>query len=487
MGILIGIRQLPNSLRMSFILVVGSAHLDLLARAKDRDDVVDREGTLKIGVGGTACNVAVNIANVGTPVRFLTALNDEEISKVIEHYLSKHGVENFIHRDNQLPSSGFSAHIDTSGEITSAISSMAVEDCKFPDSIIESALEGAKAVMVDCNLSVDTIRTLATKAKERNIPIYVSAVSEPKSVRWAGVSDLFRCAFMNKREATFLSNNVFGRRTSAGELSGLLKTPLLITDAENGSTLAMPDGRLESIPAPTFSRETLVNGTRLGMGDAMAAGVMVMHEIHGFNLSDAAAGSLKMVKWIGESLACNRGDPNALETAMSEFKVQASRDAMTGALNRSSIEKVMTRAVNERRGAGISPFSILMVDIDHFKSINDQYGHNVGDEVIQQVAEEIRGALRGEDSFGRWGGEEFVVVLEQTDVRGAILVAQRIRESVMTITSPRQITASLGCAEFERSKYTDVKSLVEAADKALYDAKHAGRNKVRAIPVGNSQ
>jgi diguanylate cyclase (GGDEF)-like protein len=469
---------------MSIILIVGSAHLDLLARATERDDVVDKIGTLNIGVGGTACNVAVNIANVGTSARLLTALNGEEISKVVEDYLTRFGVETLVHYDSSLPSSGFSAHVDRTGEITSAVSSMAVEHCNFPDELVDAALDGVAAVVLDCNLSVKTLNQIATKATASNIPIYVCAVSEPKSVRWAGISSRVKCAFMNAREAAFLSKQVFGRKSTPANLAALLGTTLLITDAENGSDLATPTGQVSHIPAPDFDRATLINGTRLGMGDAMAAGTIVMHQMHGFDLVHAASNSLKMVRWIGESKACNKGQHNALELAMADFKKLATYDALTGTLNRASIEHAISRAINERRAGG-HPFSILVLDIDHFKGINDAYGHNTGDEVLKAVAAKVGEGLRAHDSLGRWGGEEFVVMLDSTNINGAIMVGNRIREAVMQLKHPRQITLSVGCAEFSPSHHKDVKSLIASADGALYRAKDSGRNRVMAMtPLG---
>lgn len=461
---------------MSKILVVGSAHLDILARSSHRDDVVDRIGTLSIEVGGTACNIAVNIAKIGVPTRFMTMLNESAFSKIIETYLQEQGVETIIQYEKDLPASGFSAHIDTDGELVSAVSSMPVEQRAFNDVMIKDAFDGVKAVCLDCNLSVDTIRSLALKARTLNIPAYVAAVSEEKSVRWAGVSELFKCAFMNKREARFMSQQVLGKRLAPLEMASLLRTTLLITDAEDGSVMVDPIGNSTKVVAPVIKKSKL--NTRLGMGDAMAAGVIAMHEIHGVPLMEAGNSARKMAGWIGETENCHRGDHNAIEAAIRDIRIQATHDKMTGALNRASAETLLAKMLSERRGHGQQYASILLIDIDHFKKINDQFGHNTGDQVIRDVADKIRICLREEDSVCRWGGEEFVVTLPQTAIKEAFTVGERIRKAMELISAPRPITVSIGCVQVDHDRHKSMKPLIEDADKALYTAKHMGRNRV---------
>jgi diguanylate cyclase (GGDEF)-like protein len=132
---------------------------------------------------------------------------------------------------------------------------------------------------------------------------------------------------------------------------------------------------------------------------------------------------------------------------------------------------------------GAPPCSILVIDIDHFKSINDQHGHPVGDMTLQLLTATLRKAAADPAFLGRLGGEEFVIVLPDTGLQAAQLAAERIRAQVPTIDlSPRvgerRITVSIGVAT---STGTDtVSSIMRRADAALYAAKHAGRNCVRA-------
>ena len=125
-----------------------------------------------------------------------------------------------------------------------------------------------------------------------------------------------------------------------------------------------------------------------------------------------------------------------------------------------------------------------MIDADNFKSINDNYGHSVGDRVIQQLAETLRGGLRTVDIVGRYGGEEFCVLLPRVDIEKAAEIAERLREQieielklVLDSESERVITASLGLVS-TLSDAKDIYELVEQADQALYASKNNGRNRV---------
>jgi len=157
----------------------------------------------------------------------------------------------------------------------------------------------------------------------------------------------------------------------------------------------------------------------------------------------------------------------------------SSIDGLSGLLNRTHWEAVVSAEFQRCRRIG-HPSSVVMIDIDHFKVINDRHGHPVGDAVIRSIARVLRGALRLHDVPGRYGGEEFGIVLPGTDSRGATLLAERIRARIESaILHPEKgvrATASLGVAEFE-VRDADHVDWIARADRALYAAKEAGRNR----------
>lgn len=134
------------------------------------------------------------------------------------------------------------------------------------------------------------------------------------------------------------------------------------------------------------------------------------------------------------------------------------------------------------------PLSLVLLDIDHFKRINDTYGHQAGDYVLMRVAQRVAEAVRGEDLFARYGGEEFVLLLRETGEDKAFLLAERLRrliESSDFTFSGQQIkvTFSAGIATLQDGNYADHEAFVAGADKQLYRAKEAGRNRVEALTL----
>jgi len=155
-------------------------------------------------------------------------------------------------------------------------------------------------------------------------------------------------------------------------------------------------------------------------------------------------------------------------------------DQLTGIANRRKALAVLEERI-ARAAAGGQAFAIAMLDIDHFKSINDEYGHAMGDAVLVRVAELCRTALRETDLVGRIGGEEFLLVIDGATSEGALITAERVRQAIANAgpVAPgvRTVTASLGVAAFQAGG--DGRSLMQAADEALYAAKHGGRNTLR--------
>jgi len=166
-------------------------------------------------------------------------------------------------------------------------------------------------------------------------------------------------------------------------------------------------------------------------------------------------------------------------------------DQLTGIGNRGAYhQRIDFQISNAERNN--DPFSLIMVDIDHFKKVNDRYGHAVGDRVLKEVAKTLKNNLRGVDMVARYGGEEFVVILPNTREHEAGLVAEKLRKaieeqvSLMHKDKPLTITISAGYAEYDRKTLNTAEKLQSAADKALYHAKVGGRNQVQAYAKGMS-
>lgn len=179
-----------------------------------------------------------------------------------------------------------------------------------------------------------------------------------------------------------------------------------------------------------------------------------------------------------------------LIAARDALHFQATHDLLTGIASRGAAMDFLTRELSrgfrERRG-----ISVVLVDVDHFKSINDRYGHLAGDAVLLELAQRMLKCIRPYDCLGRYGGEEFVVVLPSSAEEGGVRAAERIRKAIegTQVRAPEgkiSVTASLGVATTDPSRLQDPEELLRSADAALYRAKELGRNRVECSCTAES-
>jgi diguanylate cyclase (GGDEF)-like protein len=173
-----------------------------------------------------------------------------------------------------------------------------------------------------------------------------------------------------------------------------------------------------------------------------------------------------------------------LLAARDALKIQATHDALTGLLNRGALFDALVRELS-RSQREQAPLAVVMIDLDHFKSINDSHGHAAGDAVLRQAADRMRVQARAYDHVGRYGGEEFMLVLPNTSPQEGLALAERLRRTIAEQSFPIHhppgelpVTASLGMACCDGLTVATPDDLANAADHALYAAKAGGRNRV---------
>jgi two-component system, cell cycle response regulator len=177
-----------------------------------------------------------------------------------------------------------------------------------------------------------------------------------------------------------------------------------------------------------------------------------------------------------------------LIAAQEELLFQATHDALTGVANRRVILDTLRRERSRQEREGGS-FGIVLMDLDHFKYVNDQYGHLCGDSVLQEATRRVTQCVRPYDTVGRYGGEEFLIVVPSSDAMGTLGLAERIRKaieakSISTEAGQISLTASLGVAVSSEAAPFESQALLQIADDALYRAKDHGRNRSElAAPV----
>ena len=170
-----------------------------------------------------------------------------------------------------------------------------------------------------------------------------------------------------------------------------------------------------------------------------------------------------------------------------ELRIRATRDFLTNAWNRGAILEILDVEL-DRSARESSSTAIAMVDVDHFKQINDTYGHQVGDFVLEELVRRMKSTLRSYDSIGRYGGEEFLIVQPNTTLCESAQLAERLRQDIAAKPMHAagyslDVRISLGVSSLDGDDNARADSLIRVADIALYEAKESGRNCVHAVPV----
>ena len=173
------------------------------------------------------------------------------------------------------------------------------------------------------------------------------------------------------------------------------------------------------------------------------------------------------------------------ENITTELRRLADIDHLTATFNRRSFLSLLNKAISTAERTN-TPLSVLVIDLDHFKEINDSYGHRIGDEALAHFSKTITACLRNEDILGRIGGEEFAIYLPNAAVADAQAIAERLRQHLVAepLTTPHrliQLTVSIGVAQYQSQE--SIESLLHRADKAMYQAKENGRNRVESSPL----
>jgi diguanylate cyclase (GGDEF)-like protein len=190
---------------------------------------------------------------------------------------------------------------------------------------------------------------------------------------------------------------------------------------------------------------------------------------------------------VGERILTLQDD---LIAAREELRFRATHDVLTGVANRAAVMDALrgelSRQVREQRS-----FGVILVDIDHFKNVNDTFGHLCGDEVLRGVTRRMKECVRPYDTLGRYGGEEFLIIASDADAKGSMALAERIRnlvqsKPVMTQAGEVRVTVSLGAAVSTSARNADPQMLLRLADQALYRAKDKGRNCCELAPTPES-
>lgn len=215
-----------------------------------------------------------------------------------------------------------------------------------------------------------------------------------------------------------------------------------------------------------------------------------------YTMLDQSTEQVNILKLLSMNLSAtleNMNNLNKLVDAKKRIETLALHDPLTGLYNRRGLqnqidkemERFERRISNKKVRKDSKSIGIILGDIDHFKQVNDNYGHHVGDAILELVSLKLKSSIRKQDSIGRWGGEEFFLMLPKTDVEGAITLAEKLRQNIENLEyhldkKKLKVTMSFGVSAFgpESDHIKSIDAAIRCADKNLYDAKNSGRNRV---------
>lgn len=463
---------------MTDYAIIGSAHLDILSEIQGKDDTIDSIGNLRISYGGTGYNLAINLSLLGSTCRFVSALQDCSLSRLIEDSLKKAGVETFINFEEFLPLAGFSAHVSKSGTLKSAVSSTSVDKYSFSEKQISSFLDKIKkAVILDFNLSIETLNAIIKVANAKELPVFVAAVSQEKALKLRKIQGFLAGVFMNELELSYLFENITSENNQdlfekVKRVYIEIRQPLVITLGSKGSMLIENGTLLVKTTKPVN-----LSTNDLGAGDAFMS-YYIKKYFESFNKLEVLAFANARAQDLLQNKFCNLNEEKIAEQAILNVANAAFIDKLTKVYSRAVLEDRLEYEKN-RHSRSTTPFSVALLDIDFFKKVNDNFGHDVGDIVLASVAKTIKEAVRANDVVGRWGGEEFLVLMPDTNLNSAIAVANRIRSDIEKLAITPKVTVSIGVCEI-KGETSSIKSLVKSADLLLYQAKQQGRNRVES-------
>ena len=470
---------MPNS-KTDYAYIAGSAHLDIIASVTGAPDVIDKIGTVQYEFGGTAYNFAMNMQLSGVDTVFTGAFNQSPISQMILTEMMNQGIRTHVKTISNLPEAGFCAQL-VGGDLYSAVSSMPVEHVTFGEDFFKQGMTNckdksgkgslgqAKCLVLDCNLAPETLNKAAKAAKSQDIGVYIAGVSEAKCVRILDIEHPIKVVFVNATEMDYLVTHMDEAKTWE-DVAQIKGCAFVVTQGAKGVTLCEADGT-----AQHFSVRAIKTASNtLGAGDMFSSTFIKAHAFDGASFSKAIEAGIQAAANVLERDNASLGRQQALNSNIESIASRAEIDNLTELLNRDGLERFMrARSLFEK------PFYIILCDVDHFKRFNDTYGHDVGDEVLQKVGKVIKKCIRSKDAVGRWGGEEFVCLIDDANLKVAEGIAERIRTEISKIkikNVDEGITLSAGVA------FSDVEAAwteaLKAADEALYQAKENGRNQV---------
>lgn len=449
-------------------LVIGSANLDVIAYTDSPFTSTRKKGRVDIAFGGAGHNIAMDYKALGGGTAFMCGLNHSAITQMIINDIEEAGIKLHVLTCPDLPDPIFSGQF-YKGDLVSSISAEASGEVIFPDEFIKSGMHNAQAIILCAHFSIEMINHIIAMANKAGTPIYLAVNSEKRALKVVDIVGDIACIYMNEHEMSYLQRQWYPHKDWLA-IARDKNCPFVITRGPRGMTVLDPE-KFEAIDI--LVQELEVQGNTLGAGDLIVAATTYHLVEHHLSLTAAVRKSFEKIELILNQNHVHLGEGDALKISIQRAFKQADHDQLTGLLNRHGLRKFMLSD-----GFRKQRFGLAILDIDHFKQVNDTYGHPAGDSVLCEVAKALSGALREGDVVARWGGEEFICLFINPTKKDALETLQRLLDTVCHTPQaiPQKVTLSAGLDIFSGNQ--GIEDAIARADIALYRAKQAGRNRV---------
>lgn len=457
-------------------LVAGSVHIDIFADITDipgNAQVIDQKGSLMVGVGGTAYNIACSLKKSGMDVVFASALKRNSLftrlilSRLVELGFSK----DHLLLEKDLCEGGFIAYRDK-GDLVRAVTASPLDDLDFLVPNIEGVMADSDFAFIDLNLSASMVRSMCKLSEKPSKPLFISAVSEIKALKLLElVDEPVTAIFLNRLEAKHLLS-VSGK----DQLSDIKDDTIWVVTMDREGVQVVVDDAVHKYEPPKFNN----TGSFSGAGDAFATG-FASSLVAGARIQDCVKHGFFNVKEVLGKPHSNSDDLNLVEDADKSIFT----DVLTGLHNRAFYEEEKRIVWNMFKRDEVIPIFLLVLDVDNFKRINDTYGHHTGDEVLRLLGRTILKGIRSSDLAFRFGGEEIIILFRNLPHERAVEVSNRIRLAfegsvVMKDSQEVRTTLSGGLTPLSLND-NSIEDAFKRADEALYTAKKSGKNRIVCI------
>jgi len=451
--------------------VLGSACLEVVSTATGQYTNNRFTGFTNVSFGGEGYYVSTLLNALDTSACLLSAINHNPVSQLMADDLARNKVRSHFLIDDGLPDSVANYHY-TDGQLSSVVLTNPNTMAVFSEDFVLRTLKKSFSFFLDLNPSIMSFENIVSAIdKKPDLKLFISACDAVDVDKLNMIIDRANLIFLS--EDTLKASKTHYDCESLRELTNQVKTDLIVI-LDDGNIL-ISDYAEQQI---TNLKESLDLGFRHKvLRDKNFFKACVIDSLNNnadLNILQAAELVLFNYDELSWRIDVQIEKQNPLESSMRTVIRKAHRDNLTGVLNRHGLDQFLTTP-----GIDLSTYTMLMIDIDKFKNVNDTYGHQVGDEVLASIASILSDHMRQGDIAARLGGEEFVCLIKNLTPELTETVANRIRseiEKTPLSTEHLNITVSIGCTSWQKNEmFIDV---MERADQQLYKAKHSGRNRV---------